>query len=132
MPVLLLTFIVPRPWLALKNISLLPGVPSCHTTYAFETLTTPEAPGVPCVPLNPGGPCGPCGPCGPWAPSSPSVPSAPGGPCGPCVPVRLLLSLSLSLSLSNLNLQNSTEDTKNPSNGPVQHSYLFSSVGYVL
>ena len=96
MPVLLLTFIVPRPWLALKKISKLPGVKSCHTTYAFDALTTPEGPGGPCIPLNPGKPCGPCvpltpgtpcGPGGPWAPSSPSVPLAPGGPGGPCVPV---------------------------------------------
>ena len=70
-PVLLLTFIVPRPWLALKNISLLLGVLSCHTTYAFDVLTTPEGPGGPCVPLNPLSPCGPC------------VPLTPGGPCGP-------------------------------------------------
>ena len=70
-PVLLLTFIVPRPWLALKNISLLPGVISVHTTYAFDALTTPEGPGGPCVPLNPLSPCGPC------------VPFTPGGPCGP-------------------------------------------------
>ena len=56
---------------------------SCHTTYAFDALTTPEGPGGPCVPLNPLSPCGPCvplnpgrpcGPGGPWAPSSPSVP----------------------------------------------------------
>jgi hypothetical protein len=51
--------------------------------------------------------------------------------------VPVLLSLSrisfLSLSLSNLlNLQNSTELTKNPSNGPVLHSYFLSSVGYWL
>src|SRR5918993_4515845 len=68
------------------------------------------------VPLAPGGPCGPCGP---------------GGPCGPV----LLSSLSLSFlsSLSNLIfLQNSTEDTKKPSKGPVLHSYFLSSVGYWL
>jgi hypothetical protein len=42
------------------------------------------------------------------------------------------LSLLLS-SLSNLTcLQNSTEPTKNPSNGPVLHSYFLSSVGYWL
>jgi hypothetical protein len=33
---------------------------------------------------------------------------------------------------SNLILQNSTELTKNPSNGPVLHSYFLSSVGYLL
>ena len=88
-PVLLLIFIGPRPWLALKNISLLSGVVSSHTTYAFDTLTTPEGPGGPCVPLKPLSPCvplnpgGPCGPGGPWAPSSPSVSLAPGGPCMP-------------------------------------------------
>ena len=32
----------------------------------------------------------------------------------------------------NMNLQNSTELTKNPSNGPVLHSYFLSSVGYWL
>ena len=94
-PALLLIFIVPSPWLALKNISLLPGVKSCHTIYAFDGLTTPEGPGGPCVPLNPLSPCGPwvpftpggpCGPGGPWAPSSPLIPLAPDGPCGPCGP----------------------------------------------
>ena len=60
---MLLIFIVSDVWLALKKISLLPGVLSDHTTYAFETLTTPEGPGGPCVPLNPRSPCIPCGPC---------------------------------------------------------------------
>jgi hypothetical protein len=57
-------------------------------------------------------PCGPAGPGGPW--------------------VSVLLSL-LSFLSSNLTcLQNSTELTKNPSNGPVLHSYYLSSVGYWL
>jgi hypothetical protein len=60
--VLLLKFIVPRPWLALKNISALPGVKSSDTTYALDALTTPEGPGGPYVPLNPGKPCGLGGP----------------------------------------------------------------------
>jgi hypothetical protein len=39
----------------------------------------------------------------------------------------------LSFLSSNLtSLQNSTELTKNPSSGPVLHSYLLSSVGYLL
>lgn len=62
---------VPRPWLALKNISLLPRVLSSHTTYAFDALTTPEGPGGPCVPLKPLSPCASC------------VPLTPGGPGGP-------------------------------------------------
>jgi hypothetical protein len=64
----------------------------------------------PVAPVEPGGPCIPC------------------GPGGPCVPVILLSFLS-SLSLSNFTcLQNSTELTKKPSNGPVLHSYLFTLV----
>ena len=99
----------------------------------------PVAPVRPLSPCGPGappaGPGGPCDPAGPWTPLVPLVPLIPGGPWGPCwpggpwVPV-LLLSF---LSLSNLTcLQNSTELTKNPSSGPVLHSYLFTSVGYVL
>jgi hypothetical protein len=76
----------------------------------------------------PRGPAGPgivlAGPGGPWVPFNPR---GPGGPGGPCVPVLLLSFLS-----SNLNLQNSTEPTKKPSNGPVLHSYFLSSVGYWL
>jgi len=77
-------------------------------------------------------PAGPGIPCNPWIPCGPAGPA---GPAGPCVPVLLSLSrisfLSLSLSYL-LNLQNSTELTKNPSNGPVLHSYFLSSVGYWL
>ena len=56
------------------------------------------------------------------------------GPPGPSVPVWLSIIFFLSFfSLSNLRcLQNSTEETKNPSNGPVLHSYFLSSVGYEL
>ena len=43
---------------------------------------------------------------------------------GPCVPVLLYLISFLSLSSNLLNLQNSTELTKKPSNGPVLHSYF--------
>ena len=57
--------IVPEPWLALKNISALPGVLSCHTIYAFDGLTSPEGPGGPCIPLKPLSPCGPGRPGGP-------------------------------------------------------------------
>ena len=118
--VLFLRFIVSDVWLALKKTSKLLGVKSCHTTYAFEALTTPEDPGGPCVPLNPLGPCGP----GPVL----SAPAGPGGPAGALWAYFIIFLLS---SL-NLNLQNSTELTKNPSNGPVLHSYFLSSVGYVL
>ena len=76
--VLLLIFTVSKDvWLALKKTSLLPGVSSSHTTYAFEALTTSDGPGGPCVPLNPRSPCIPCGPIAPVAPVS---------PVGPCVP----------------------------------------------
>jgi hypothetical protein len=45
----------------------------------------------------------------------------------------LLSFLSLSFLSSNFTcLQNSTELTKKPSNGPVLHWYLLSSVGYWL
>ena len=48
---------------------------------------------------------------------------------GPCEPGEPTLP-SLSFLSSNLTcLQNSTEDTKKPSGGPVLHSYLFTSVG---
>ncbi len=49
--------------------------------------------------------------------------------------VTVLLSLSLSWPFLSSNLpclQNSTELTKKPSNGPVLHSYLLSSVEYLL
>jgi hypothetical protein len=47
--------------------------------------------------------------------------------------LSLVSFLSISFLSSNLlNLQNSTEDTKKPSNGPVLHSYFLSSVGYWL
>lgn len=82
----------------------------------------PEGPTVPLSPVAPGGPCGPC------APVAPLVPLTPGGPCGPT-----LVSLwSFLLSSNLICLQNSTELTKNPSKGPVLHSYFLSSVGYWL
>jgi hypothetical protein len=64
----------------------------------------------------------------PFAPDAPGWPFVPAGPCSPGVPcVFVLLSLSSFLS-SNLNLQNSPEFTKNPSNGPVLHSYFLSYI----
>ena len=79
-------------------------------------------PGGPWSPVEAGRPCGPVAPVEPVAPGGPWIPCGPCGPGGPCVPV-LLLSLSLlSFLSSNLTcLQNSTEDTKKPSNGPVLH-----------
>lgn len=99
----------------------MPGVLSAHTTLVFVALTTPEGQGGPWVPLNSRSPCIPWEPGGPWGPAGR------GGPWG-SVPV-CLLSFLLS---SNLNLQNSTELTKNPSNRPALHSYLLLSVGYLL
>jgi hypothetical protein len=64
--------------------------------------------------LGPIRPCISCGPCGSVAPVAPVVPLIPGGPCGP-----ILLSPWSFLSSKLLNLQNSTELTKKPSNGPV-------------
>src|SRR5687767_12592493 len=92
----------------------------------------PGRPGAPLVPFVPGGPCAPLvplapgGPCAPLAPGGPCAPLAPGGPCGPCGPcVPVVLSLLWSFLSSNLTcLQNSTELTKKPSNGPVLHSYF--------
>jgi hypothetical protein len=81
----------------------------------------------------PGGPAGPgivlAGPTGPGTVLF--APAGPGGPCGPgrpCVPVLLSLISFLSSLPNLLCLQNSTEPTKNPSNGPVLHSYFLSSL----
>ena len=76
----------------------------------------PTKPGIPWIPCGPAGPIGPCGPCGPWVP----------------VWLSLLSFLSSFLSSNLLNLQNSTEDTKKPSKGPVLHSYFLSwlDIGY--
>ena len=80
----------------------------------------------------------------PVAPVAPVAPVEPGTePCGPMDlqlhllvlvdPEFLFYYLSFLSSLSNLiDLQNSTEPTKKPSNGPVLHSYFLSSVGYWL
>ena len=70
------------------------------TKYTFVAFSWVRPDG-PCWPVRPGTPCGP------------------GGPGGPCVPV--LLSFRSSSLLNLLNLQNSTEPTKKPSNGPVLH-----------
>ena len=70
-------------------------------------------------------PGGPCGPVAPGAPAGPGRPCGPAGPGGPCVPVLLSLTSFLSLSSNLTCLQNSTEETKKPSNGPVLHSYCF-------
>ena len=91
----------------------------------------PGGPCAPSVPLNPLGPCvpfGPIWPWTPWGPVAPVAPVAPVGPGGPCGPILISLLLSLNLTC----LQNSTELTKKPSNGPVWHSYFLSSVGYAL
>ena len=61
-----------------------------------------------------GSPLGPCGPGGP---------GGPGGPCGPFPFYYLYIFPIIEFKC----LQNSTELTKKPSNGPVLHSYLFSS-----
>ena len=98
------------------------------TRYALVVFiwVIPDGPCAPLIPLLPGWPCIP------WIPWGPVAPVAPGGPGGPWVPVWLL-SLLLSFLSSNLTcLQNSTELTKNPSNGPVLHSYFLSSVGIWL
>ncbi len=55
----------------------------------------------------------------PCAPVAPAGPAGPAGPGGPCVPVWLLSLLLSFLSSNFICLQNSTELTKNPSNGPV-------------
>ena len=104
------------------------SVPIGHTSMPIGPVPAgPAGPARPVLPLFPGGPCVPVSPGGPGGPCGPA------GPGGPCVPVILLSFLSLSFLSSNLMcLQNSTELTKNPSKGPVLHSYFLSSVGYWL
>ena len=93
-----------------ESLSNLSRASRKHATH--ESMFVPLTSFVPFTPLIP------------FAPDAPGWPFAPARPCSPGVPC-LFLQLSLSSFLSsNLNLQNSTELTKNPSNGPVLHSYF--------
>ena len=144
--------LLPSPFTKCPTWSVPMGHASMPTGPVPAGPAGPAGPGNPLVPLIPGGPCGPgtvlaapAGPVGPiapvnplspWEPGAPGgpcgpvwPPAGPGGPCGPCVPVILLSFLSSLLSSNLICLQNSTELTKNPSNGPVLHWYLLSSVG---
>ena len=94
---------------------------------AFITLI-PAGPCRPWIPCGPAGPCVPFVPLNPRGPCSPLVPLVPGGPGGPYGPILVTFLLSSNLT----GLQNSTELTKKPSNGPVLHSYFLSSVRYWL
>jgi hypothetical protein len=102
------------------------GITSEASSYALLEFSRviPEAP------AGPIGPCIPWIPCGPVAPVAPVGPIAPCGPAGPAGPT--LVSLWSFLSSNLICLQNSTELTKKPSNGPVLHSYFYRrlDIGY--